>query len=235
VITARRSAGEPGTDLLGLLLQARDEDGSALSDEELRNQVVTFLLAGHETTATLVTWAFCLLSQNPGARGAVEAELDRVIANQTPAALGELLPQLPHLHATLQETLRLYPSIWIAERRVIAADPIGGYTIPAGSAVVVSPYVTQRLPALWPDPDRFDLSRWLTGEPRSLGRDGYFPFGAGPHLCIGQHFAMMEAKIILATLLARFRVHLVEDALPPPLGGITLRPAGAVPVHVERR
>jgi cytochrome P450 len=217
------------------LLSARDEDGSALSDEELRNQVVTFLLAGHETTASTLTWAFALLAQHPDEQRAVESELDRVDFAAGNARTLEAMPTLTRVHAVLQETMRLYPAIWIAERQVLAADELGGFSLPADSSVIVAPYVTHHLAAWWPQPEAFRPERFLGGEPRTLGRDGYFPFGAGPHVCIGQHFALMEAKIILATLSARFRLRLIEPEMPAVVGGITLRPASSVPVRVEYR
>jgi cytochrome P450 len=235
VITARRGQREPGTDLLGLLLSARDEDGSALSDEELRNQVVTFLLAGHETTASTLTWAFALLAQQPEEQRALETELDRVGFTASNARTLEIVPTLTRVHAVLQETMRLYPSIWIAERQVLEDDELGGFVLPASSSVIVAPYVTHRLAAWWPEPEAFRPERFLGGEPRTLACDGYFPFGAGPHVCIGQHFALMEAKIILATFASRFRLRLVESTMPVAIGGITLRPASAVPVRVECR
>jgi cytochrome P450 len=235
IATRRNQAGER-TDLLGLLLSARDDDGSALNDEELRNQVVTFLLAGHETTASTLTWAFALLAQHPDEQRAVEAELDGLTFEAiTKERILEKLGSLTRLQAVLHETMRLYPAIWIAERRVAATDELGGFSLPGGSSVIVAPYVTHRLAAWWPEPERFRPERFLGGEPRSLSADGYFPFGAGPHACIGQHFAMMQAKIVLATLSARFRLRLSESPLPDALAGITLRPAAAVPVRVERR
>lgn len=234
IISTRRQRSDSGTDLLGLLLQAKDKDGSALSDEELRNHVVTFLLAGHETTASLVTWAFSLLAQHPHERRGVEMELDRVDFGRGPSPRLEVLPELVALQSVLHETARLYPSIWIAERRVVADDELGGFKIPAGSAVIVAPYVTQRSPDFWPEPDAFRPTRFSEGKARAL-LEGYFPFGAGPHRCIGQHFALMEAKIILAVLSARFRVTLVDGVLAAPLAGITLRPGSAVPVRIECR
>ncbi|HRE83191.1 MAG TPA: cytochrome P450 [Opitutaceae bacterium] len=235
LIEEHRRLPRTRVDLLGLLMQARGEDGQVLSDDLLRNQVITFLLAGHETTANALTWAVALLAASPGERDAVEGELDTLRAGDAGAWDVERLSQLERLTAALQETLRLYPSIWIAERRVVAADDLGCWHIPAGSAVVVSPYVTHRSPEHWETPDAFRPSRFLGGGARTLLRDGYFPFGAGPHSCIGQHFALMEAKIVLATLLSRFRVTLLNRALPPPLGGITLRPSAAFPIRVERR
>ncbi|MBL9204731.1 MAG: cytochrome P450 [Opitutaceae bacterium] len=231
-VTGSRSAA---VDLLGLLMKARSETGAPLSDEDLRNHVVTFLLAGHETTANALTWAFALLAMAPQELEHVHTELDRVAFDARESGAIECLPQLEHVGAVLQETLRLYPSIWIAERRVVEVDDLGGWRLPAGSAVVVSPYVVHRQPGRWDQPEVFRPARFRNGEPPLLLRDGYFPFGAGPHTCIGQHFALMEAKIILATLLSRFRVTLLNGALPAPLGGITLRPSTAVPIRVERR
>jgi len=222
-------------DLLGLLMQARGEDGAAMAEDELRNHVLTFLLAGHETTASALTWALALLASTPSELDHVHAELDRVAFDARDSRAVETLPQLEHVGAVLQETLRLYPSIWIAERRVVETDDLGGWSIPGGSAVVVSPYVLHRQSERWEEPDHFRPARFLDREPRTLLRDGYFPFGAGPHTCIGQHFALMEAKIILATLLSRFRVTLLDPTLPAPLGGITMRPSAAIPFRVERR
>ncbi|MET0263670.1 MAG: cytochrome P450 [Rariglobus sp.] len=234
VLDERRGATADRPDLLSLLLEVRDEDGSGLSEQEVRDHIVTFLLAGHETTASALTWTLCLLASHPDSLRAVEAELDTVL-NGNPVTL-ETLPKLTQLDAVFRESLRLYPTIWIAERRVTQDDTLGGFDIPAGSTVVISPYVTQRLASHWPDPDAFRPSRFLDeAAPRTLPKDGYFPFGAGPHQCIGQHFAMMEAKIALAVLLSRFRVHLVNDTFPPAWAGITLRPEGTVPVRLERR
>jgi len=229
------ATGVGAADLLGLLMQTRHEGGAALSDNQLRNQVVTFLLAGHETTANVLTWAFALLAKAPAESKKVQIELDAVGFDAKRATAVETLPALERLGAVLQETLRLYPSVWILERRAVANDDLGGWSIPRGSAVVVSPYVMHRLPERWEQPENFRPERFLGGETRTLLRDGYFPFGAGPHTCIGQHFALMEAKIVLATLLSRFRVTLIDGALPAPLGGITLRPSAAVSIRVERR
>lgn len=233
ILHKRRDNALERDDLLGLLLQARDEDGSALSDLEIRNQVVTFLLAGHETTASTLTWSLSLFDLNPDSRAVVEQEIDTVLAGRPPA--WETVPLLHHVTASLHESLRLYPAIWIAERRVMAGDVLGGFQISAGSTVIVSAYVTQRLERLWATPAAFQPARFATaGVPPGLG-EGYFPFGAGPHQCIGQHFALLEARLALAVLLARFRVRLINPSPPAPLPGITLRPAGSVPVRIELR
>ncbi|HSI08476.1 MAG: cytochrome P450 [Rariglobus sp.] len=234
VLDERRGATADRPDLLSLLLEARDEDGSRLSEQEVRDHIVTFLLAGHETTASALTWTLCLLATHADTLRAVEAELDATLHGQ-PLTL-DALPKLTHLDAVLRESLRLYPTIWIAERRVTRDDTLGSFDIPAGSTVVVSPYVTQRLASHWPDPDAFRPDRFLGDHAtRTLAKDGYFSFGAGPHQCIGQHFAMMEAKIALATLLSRFHVHLTDQKLPPAWAGITLRPQSTVPIRLERR
>lgn len=233
VLDERRGATADRPDLLSLLLEARDEDGSRLSEQEVRDHIVTFLLAGHETTASALTWTLCLLATHADTLHAVETELDATLHGQ-PLTL-DALPKLTHLDAVLRESLRLYPTIWIAERRVTMDDTLGGFDIPSGSTVVVSPYVTQRLASHWPDPDTFRPDRFLGDHAtRTLAKDGYFPFGAGSHQCIGQHFAMMEAKIALATLLSRFRIHLTDQKLPPAWAGITLRPQSTVPIRLER-
>jgi cytochrome P450 len=231
ILVARRKRDEAREDLLGLLLAARDEDGSALTDEEIRNHVITFLLAGHETTAGVLTWAFSLFDRHREAADPMHVELRR---RADGPLTWEALAGLEQLDAALHEILRLYPTVWIAERRVVAPDRLGGFAIPAGSTIIVSPFVTHRLELHWPDPEAFQPARFLGRPPRTLAVDGYFPFGAGPHQCIGQHFALLEAKIVLATLCARFRVRLVEG-FPPLLAGITLRPAVEVPVRIERR
>lgn len=233
LIAARRRDPTPRDDLLDALLQARDEDGSALSDAEIRNHAVTFLLAGHETTASTLIWAFSLLDQNPECRAAVEAELAQVLRGADPTP--EALPRLVHLNAALHETLRLYPAIWLAERRVLEADTLGGFNVSAGSAVVVSAYVTQRQPDLWPAPDAFRPARFTTASGALPGlAQGYFPFGAGPHQCIGQHVALLEARLVLATVLARFRVRQLGGG-PTPVAGITLRTVSHLPVQIELR
>ncbi|WP_414664734.1 cytochrome P450 [Horticoccus sp. 23ND18S-11] len=231
LIQHRRAAATEQDDLVGSLLRARDEDGSALDDTEIRNHAITFLLAGHETTASTLTWAFCLLDQHPGELAIVQQELARELGPRLPHL--DTLPQLGALDRALQETLRLFPAIWIAERRVVATDVLGGFALPKNSSVLLSARITQRLASYWPEPDGFRPARFSGDTPPGLAR-GFFPFGAGPHHCIGQHFALLEARVALAVLLQRFRVRLAEG-FPSALAGITLRPAAAVPVRIERR
>jgi cytochrome P450 len=231
LIADRRRTPAAREDLLDALLQARDVDGSALSDAEIRNHAVTFLLAGHETTASTLVWTLALLDQHRSELAPIETELATVLAGRDPGLAD--LPRLVRLDAALQESLRLFPAIWIAERRVLETDTLGGCTIPRDSGLVVSAYVTQRLAAHWADPDTFRPARFGGTGPPGLA-EGFLPFGAGPHQCIGQHFALLEARLALAMLLRRFRIRL-EGEFPAPLAGITLRPAAAVPVRIELR
>lgn len=228
LVAARRVRPDRNDDLLAALLAARDGDGAALPDREIRDHLVTFLLAGHETTASTIVWALCELATHPDAFAAVAAELDPVL-NGRPPTLADL-PRLVRLDAVLQETLRLHPAIWLVERQARAPDILGGCTIPAGSGVVVAPAVTQRLAENWPEPNAFRPDRFIEKPAPGL-TEGFLPFGAGPHQCIGQHFALLEARLVLAVLLSRFRLTLPEG-FPAALAGLTLRPAGAVPARV---
>lgn len=219
VIRSHRLAqenGEPDQDLLAMLLRVRGEAESPLSDLQLRNETITFLLAGHETTANALTWAFYLISRHPAVEDRLQQEFASVLGGRTP--LLDDIPKLKFTKAVMQEAMRLYPPIWIIERRVIERDDIGGFTIPKGSAVVVSPYAMHRHPAFWERPDEFDPSRFINRSP-----DAYLPFGLGPRFCIGHEFAMLEAQIITAAVLQSFCLRLVPGHPVEPLPGITLR------------
>ena len=200
-----------------MLLDVRDEQtGEGLSDLELRNEAITFLLAGHETTANALSWTFYLLSQNPEVERELRAELAAVLGGRAPAI--ENLPQLKFTTMVIQEAMRLYPPIWVIERRAIADDVIGGFHIPAGSSIVISPYVLHRNENFWPDAERFDPTRF-SSKPR-----GYIPFGSGPRFCIGAEFAMMEARLIVPMVMQAFHLELAPGHSASPLPGITLRP-----------
>ncbi len=210
-------------DLLSLLLSARDEEtGQGMNDKQLHDEVITLLVAGHETTANLLTWCWYLLSQHPHVERRLYAELNEVLGGELPAL--ERLPELPYTRMVLEETLRLYPPAWVFSRKAIAEDEIGGYHIPANSMIWLSPYTTHRHPAFWEQPEVFDPERF-TPE-RSAGRPhyAYFPFGGGPRQCIGNNFAMMEAQLILATVAQRYRLHLVPGHPVEPQALVTLRP-----------
>ena len=224
LIEQRRRDGADRGDLLSALLAARDEDtGEGLDDRQLRDEVMTLLLAGHETTAMALSWTFYLLSLHPAARRALEGELDAVLAAGATPRL-EDLPRLRFTRMVLDESLRLYPPAWVITRSADGPDELGGYPVPAGSAVLLSPYVTQHDPALWDDPEGFDPERFAPPEPDARPRYAYFPFGGGPHLCIGAGFAIMEATIVLATVARRLRLDL-EPGRPVAIDPlVTLRP-----------
>lgn len=221
--------GQPDNDLLTLLMEARDPDsGAALSDTQLRNETITFLLAGHETTANALTWTFHLISRHPAVEEKLLAEIRAVLGDRTPRM--DDLPQLVFTKQVIQESMRLHPPIWIIERRAIREDRIAGYHIPAGSSVVISPYALHRHPEFWNDPERFDPSRF---EERPSA--AYLPFGAGPRFCIGQEFAMLEARLITAMVLRQWSLRTLPghpvDAMPD----ITLRPRHGMMMELRRR
>jgi cytochrome P450 len=228
LIAERRQAGTSG-DLLALLLRRCDEEtGRRMSDEQLRNETLTLLLAGHETTANALAWTWYLLSQHPEARRRVCAEVAEALDGRVPVA--EDLPRLAYTRMVFQEAMRLYPPIWIMERRAQADDAIAGYAIPAGSSVVVSPYVTHRLAEFWDNPEELDPERFAPQAVAARDPHCYLPFGMGQRLCIGNHFAMMEAQLIVAMVSQRFRLELVPGAAVEPKPGITLRPRHGLPM-----
>lgn len=209
--------GEPDTDLLAMLMRVRDsETGAGLTDTQLRNETITFLLAGHETTANALTWTFYLISRHPEVERRLLAEITTVLGGRTPVLAD--VPKLSYTRKVIQESMRLYPPIWIIERRVIEEDVIAGYTLPAGSAVVISPYALHRHPAFWERPEEFDPSRFDSPPPAA-----YIPFGAGPRSCIGSEFAMLEAQLITAMVMQAFQLRLVPGHPVEPLPDITLR------------
>ena len=222
----RTEGGEGRDDLLGMLLEARDEEtGEGMDHQQVRDEVMNIYLAGHETTAVLLTWLWYLLSKNPeSARKVSEEALD--VAEDHPPGL-EDLPKLVYTRMVIDETLRLYPSAWVLARKAVEDDEIGGYPIPARTGLFVCPYVTHRRPDLWENPEGFDPERFRPG--RDGGAEGrsrfaYYPFGGGPRQCIGQNFALMEATLIVALIARRYRLDLLagQEARPLPRG--TLRP-----------
>lgn len=205
IIAGHRSQGETGDgDLLSSLMAARDE-GKGLTDAELRDEAMTFLLAGHETTANALTWTWYLLSKNPHVLEEMQSEVDSVVGRGIPSAAD--VGRLRYTRAVIEESMRLFPPAWLIEREALADDDIDGYEVAAGSVLMVSPYVTHRHPELWPNPEAFDPRRFLDGADRHPF--AYFPFGGGRRQCIGSHFAMMEAVVIAAIIVARFQFELV--------------------------
>jgi cytochrome P450 len=232
IISGRRQGSGQHHDLLQDLLTTQDEaDGTGLTDRELRDQVMTLLLAGHETTATLLTWTWYLLSKHPGVARRLTAELDRVLGGRVPGT--EALPALEYTEMVLEESLRLYPPIWIISRKAIAEDTIGAYRVPAGTVVVLSQYAMHRHPHYWENPAGFDPQRFTLHRSAERHRYAYFPFGGGPRLCIGADLAMMEAQLILATISQRYRLDLVPGHPVEPEPLITLRPRYGMPMTLH--
>jgi cytochrome P450 len=200
----------PKDDLLGMLLAMRDQDtGEGMTDQQARDEVVTIFFAGHETTATSMTWMFYLLSQHPEVEEQLRAEIESVLEGRAPTFAE--LPKLTYMQQVIHETLRLYPAAYLFAREAVTEDTIDGYPIPAKTLIFITPYITHRDPNYWPDPERFDPQRFTPENSAGRPRHVYYPFGEGPHLCIGNNFALMEMQLILAIALQRFRLGLVAD------------------------
>ena len=227
--------GAAPDDLLTMLMQARDEEtGAAMSPEQLSDEVMTIFLAGHETTANALSWALLLASDHPTETAAVVREIDEVLAGEVPTA--EKVPALVQTRAFIMESMRLYPPAWMIARRCVADDEIGGFFIPGGSLLLASPFVTQRHPDYFPNPELFDPSRFTGSNSKDARtKAAYFPFGMGPRLCIGQSFAMLEAVLIFARLLQRLHFRRSPGEAPKPVPSVTLRPAGELLMEIEPR
>ena len=210
-------------DLLSMLLLARDEEGGGrMSERQLRDEVITLLLAGHETTSNALTWTWYLLSQNPEADARWREELRRVLGDR--AATAEDLPALRYTEMVLAESMRLYPPAWGMGRRALRDLTLGGFTIRKGSVLALSPYIVHRDARLWPDPLRFDPERFTAEAKAERPRFAYFPFGAGARSCIGEPFAWMEGVLLLATIGQRWRLRLLPGHPVEPKALMTLRP-----------
>jgi cytochrome P450 len=232
VIARRRArAGAEGKDLLSMLLHVQDEDGSKLSDTQLRDEVLTLLLAGHETTAVALTWAGHLLSQHPGAQARLH---DEARALTGPATAADY-PRLKYAEAVLQESMRLYPPAWAIGREVVEGFQLAGHDLPDGGRIIVTPYLTHRDPRFFRDPLQFRPERWLDGSLANLPPYAYYAFGGGQRMCIGKGFAMMEGTLLLAELGRRLLLHPKPGFTPVPFPSITLRPRDGVHLIVERR
>ncbi|MBI3543555.1 MAG: cytochrome P450 [Deltaproteobacteria bacterium] len=223
IIRERRKSGVDAGDLLSMFMQTRDEDtGETMDDKQLRDEVMTMFLAGHETTANLLAWTWMLLSQHPSVARKVKAEVDEVLGSRAPTF--EDTARLPYIMMVLEETLRLYPPAWVLAREAVALDQLGGYDIPPKTIVVLCPWVVHRLPRLWTNPEGFDPERFTEEACAGRHKYAYFPFSGGPRVCIGSGFALMEAQLILAMVVQRFRLDLLPShpIVLDPL--ITLRP-----------
>ena len=232
IIAQRRQSRDNPPDLLTMLMEARDDTGQGMSDEQLRDEVMTIFLAGHETTATALTWTWYLLARHPEYEKKLHDELDQVLDGR--AATVEDLKHLEWTRMIIDESMRLYPPVPLVARMSQEDDVVGGYEIPANTFVFVGPYLTHRHPDYWPAPEVFRPERFRdrrAGRPRFA----YFPFLGGPRQCIGNNFALIEAQLILATLASRYRLRLVDEE---PVGmdvTITLRPEGGMPMNIETR
>jgi cytochrome P450 len=233
IIDGRRRSGEQRDDVLGMLMSATDESGTErMDDRQLRDEVMTLFLAGHETIATAMSWTFMLLHQHPEIAQRVRAEACAVLGDRTPTV--DDLPSLVYLGQVIDESMRLYPPAWIIERQALAEDHFGKWRIPKGTIVATSPYVLHRNPALWSDPLRFDPDRFAPGKLEERAKLAYMPFGAGPRVCIGNHFALMEAKLILAMVARRWSIEVKDPASVRPDPKVTLRPASGMPARLQR-
>jgi len=233
IIDERRRSNLERDDVLGMLMAATDESGTErMSDADLRDEVMTLFLAGHETIATAMSWTWMLLHQHPDVAARVRQEACEVLGGRAPGF--DDLPRLPYTGQVIDEALRLYPPAWIVERQALDEDRLGRWQVHPRTIVAVSPYVMHRHPAYWPDPLRFDPERFAPERAEGRPKHAYLPFGAGPRICIGNHFALMEAKIILATMIQRYTVEVLHPERIGVEPKVTLRPKHGMPGRLRR-
>ncbi len=233
IIAERRASGRDAGDLLSMLLAAQDEDGSRMTDRQLRDETITLFLAGHETTASTLSWTWWLLARNPSVEAKLHAELDAVLGERAPAL--DDLQKLVYSGHVITEALRLYPAAWGMARLAVEDHEIAGYPVTKGMGVAMAQWVVHRDPRWYDAPEEFLPERWEGELMKRLPRFAYFPFGGGPRQCIGNSFAVMEATLVLATIARKFRLRLVADHPVVPLASITLRPRHGVRVILESR
>ncbi len=234
IIRQRRQENVDHGDLLSLLLRARDEDdGSTMTDQQLRDEAMTIFLAGHETTALVLSWGWYLLAQHPEVERKLCAELDAVLGGRLPTA--DDWPKLKLTEWIALETMRLYSPAYVVGREAIVDCDIGGYHVPRGTTILMSPWVVHRDPRFWDEPEKFNPERWGDEKIKTLPKFAYFPFGGGPRSCIGNTFAMMELVLILATIAQKFCFRLQPGTTVTPMASFTLRPAEGVPGVIETR
>jgi cytochrome P450 len=235
MLQERRASGVDHGELLSMLLLAQDAegDGQGLTDQQIRDEVVTIFLAGHETTASALTWSWYLLAQHPAAQRRLRAELDEVLGDRLPTL--DDLPRLPYASGVFSEALRLYPAAAMIFRRALEDHPVGEYVIPKGSIVMLSQYVMHRDPRFYPNPDAFDPGRWAPELRDSRPRYAYFPFGGGPRVCIGEGFATIEGALVLATIAQRWQPRLLAEQPVQPDPKLGTRPSDELRLRFERR
>jgi len=232
LIEERRGRGEARRDFLSLMLQARDEE-QALNDRQVRDDALSLFVAGHETTANALAWCWYLLSQHPEIYARMQAEADQALQQRQPTAAEP--PTLPYALQVWKEALRLYPPVYAFTRRAASTVQLGPYSIPRGTSVVISPYTLHRRAQFFPNPERFDPARFEPAQEQQRPRYAYIPFGAGPHICLGMHLALLEGPLVLATLARHVTFEFVGSAPLEPEPLLTLRPAGPVMMRVRKR
>jgi cytochrome P450 len=231
IIGARRRTDEVREDLLDMLLRARDEEtGEGMTDRQLRDEVMTFVLAGHETTAMALSWTWHLLARHPAAAERLRAEVAHALGGRTPTP--DDLRRLPYARMVVEEAMRLYPPVWGFFRQALGPDRLGEHAVPKGAVVFISPYVTHRHPHFWDNPEQFDPERFAPERLRERPRFAYLPFSGGPRLCIGNEFALIEAQIAVAMTVQRYRLAPVAGAPVEPESRLTLRPRGGLMMTV---
>lgn len=234
LIQQRRNNNLDSGDLLSMLIAVRDEaDGSQMTDRQLRDELVTLIMAGHETTANALSWTWMLLSQTPDVEAKLMQELQSVLAGRSPTLAD--LPQLSYAQQIIKEAMRLYPPVYTIGRSASREYNLDGHQLPAGCVIVFSPWVMHRHPNYFTDPDQFRPDRWAGDLEKQLPKCTYFPFGDGPRICIGKNFAMMEAVLLLATIAQKFQFTLLPDQPIDPAPSITLRPQNGIKVRVTKR
>jgi len=233
ILAERRGDPTDRGDLLSMLLAARDEDGHGMPETQVRDEVVTLFLAGHETTAIALSWTFFLLARHPAADARLRAELAETIGDRLPTVAD--LPRLRWTEAVVKESLRVYPPAYVIGREALADCEIAGYPIRARTTVYFSPWVLHRDPRWFDRPREFLPERWLDGRAANLPKYVYIPFGGGPRVCIGERFAMMEATLVLATIARRWTLARPDESPVTPFPSITLRPEGGMRMRVARR
>ena len=234
IINERRVSGEDPGDLLSMMMQARDEDdGSQMSDKQLRDEIATLIFAGHETSANTLAWTWMLLSQNPETQVKLHSELKQVLGDRPPQLTD--MPALPYTNMVIKEAMRLYPVVWNLSAEATKECKIGNYQVPANCTMLISQWVMHRSEKYFEDAQSFKPERWESGLEKQLPTGVYIPFGGGPRTCIGKNFALMEAVLLLATIAQKFEINLVANQSIIPAPTITLQPRNGIKVSLKQR
>jgi cytochrome P450 len=239
LVAERRASGEERSDVLSWLLAARDEDGSPMAESDIRDEVLTLLLAGHETSTNALSWAYYLLGQHPAQAARLHEELDSVLGGGRRPTVDDLA-KLHYTRAVADESMRLYPPAWIMVRHAAQETTLVGHRVERGATLLLSPYVVHRDPKLWRNAGTFDPARWLTGPDGGYQavpetRHAYFPFGGGPRMCIGNTFALMEIAVVLAHVSRHWTMSLRPGHRVGLKPRVTLRPRGGMPMVLRAR